>query len=73
MGMSANLTEARRRLRRLGLFCIGLSPIVGTSFALMFSVWFGVLCGVICLSLGVYWGFAYLPFAGWLRRREQSH
>jgi hypothetical protein len=49
-----------------------LSPIAAVAFALMFRVWFGVLCGALSLAIGLYFAFAYLPFAGWLRRREQS-
>lgn len=71
-GELAARAELRRRTRRVGLFYLVLSPIAAVAFALMFRVWFGVLCGALSLAIGLYFAFAYLPFAGWLRRREQS-
>lgn len=70
--LNAARAELRRRARRVGLFYVGLSLIVGVSFSLMFRVWFGVLCGALSLGLGLYIAFAYVPFAEWIRRWERS-
>jgi hypothetical protein len=65
-------TELRRRTRRVGLLYAASSPVVCIVFGVVARPTVGVLLGAIWLALGLYVGFAYAPFAEWLRRREQS-
>jgi hypothetical protein len=56
----------------MGLLYVVLSPLVGALIAVLSRPRYGIFLGGIFLALGVYVQFAYLPFAGWLRRRELS-
>jgi hypothetical protein len=63
--------QLRRRSRRGGLIFIAASPAIGVLFSVLFRPEVGILLGAICLAVGVYAAFAYVPFADWLRRREK--
>jgi hypothetical protein len=71
-GPHAVRAELRRRTRRLGLVYFAASPLFGVVIALLSRPRYGVFLGAISLELGLFVRFAYLPLAGWLRRREQS-
>lgn len=65
-------SELRRRTRLLGLVYFASSPLFGILIAVLSRPRYGVFVGAICLELGLYVRFAYLPFAAWLRRRKLS-
>jgi hypothetical protein len=64
--------ELRRRARRVGLSYAASSLVIGVLLGLS-RPWYGVMVGAVVLAGGLYLAFGYLPFAAWLRRREQSH
>jgi uncharacterized membrane-anchored protein len=65
--------ELLRRARRVGLSYAASSLVIGGLIGWLSRPWYGVMVGAVVLAGGLYFAFAYLPFAAWLRRREQSH
>lgn len=62
----------RRRARRIGFVFIASSPLFGIYFGLLGTVTAGLVSAAFCLVVGIYFAFAVVPFAAWIRRQEKS-